>query len=272
MRIVYASDLHSNKELYHKLYELIYRENADELILGGDLFEHSRFIDEQFLFLQDFLIPFFKSTKIPISIIAGNTDISDVFEELKKVLKLEKFKFLNSQPQYIGSNTPSFGCPFITPSPFKMKNFERRDLKSDNVIQSSSYILNHGKQVSVSEHYLNDLPSIEEELDSFCLSNSIWVTHIPPSGGVLDVLHNGQSVGSNALRNKIVKEQPLLTLHGHIHESPRITGKWYEEIGNTVSVNAGQDKDLHAVIIDIESSKIRLKHTMFGEYLRILKQ
>ncbi|QTD41711.1 metallophosphoesterase family protein [Sporosarcina sp. Te-1] len=84
MRIVYASDLHSNKELYHTLYELIYRENADELILGGDLFEHSRFIDEQFLFLHDFLIPFFKSTKIPISIIAGNTDIAVVFEELKK--------------------------------------------------------------------------------------------------------------------------------------------------------------------------------------------
>lgn len=35
MRIVYASDLHSNKELYHKLYELIYIYNADEVILGG---------------------------------------------------------------------------------------------------------------------------------------------------------------------------------------------------------------------------------------------
>ncbi|MBB4825701.1 Icc-related predicted phosphoesterase [Sporosarcina luteola] len=272
MRIVYASDLHSNKELYHELNELIYRENADELILGGDLFEHSRLKEDQLLFLHDFLIPYLKSIKIPVSLIAGNTDIAEVFEELKQNLQLEKFNFLNSQPLYIGSNIPSFGCPFITPSPFKMKNFERLDLKADYVKQSSSYILDHGKPVPVSDDYLHQLPSIEEELESFCLTNSIWVTHIPPSGGILDVLQNGQSVGSQALRNKIIQEQPLVTLHGHIHESPRITGKWYEEIGNTVSVNAGQDKNLHAVILDIESSKIRLTHTIFGEYVKLLKQ
>ncbi|QTD41712.1 hypothetical protein [Sporosarcina sp. Te-1] len=148
-----------------------------------------------------------------------------------------------------------------------MKNFERRDLRADIVNQSSSYILDQGSPVPVSEYYLNDLPSIEEAVESFGLPNSIWVTHIPPSGGILDVLQNGQSVGSKALRNKIVKEQPLLTLHGHIHESPIITGRWYEEIGNTVSINAGQDKDLHAVIIDIEPSKIRLRHTLFGGHL-----
>ena len=48
-------------------------------------------------------------------------------------------------------------------------------------------------------------------------------------------------VGSIAIKRFIMKEQPLLTLHGHVHESTRITGNWREKFGETFSFNAAHD-------------------------------
>jgi Icc-related predicted phosphoesterase len=78
-------------------------------------------------------------------------------------------------------------------------------------------------------------------------------------------------VGSKALRNKIIEEQPILTLHGHIHEAPRKSGRWVEEIGKTISVNPGQGEEFHAVIFNIENKKLKnIKHTIYGEYATTL--
>jgi len=35
--------------------------------------------------------------------------------------------------------------------------------------------------------------------------------------------------------------QPLVTLHGHVHESARITGAWRESSGRTVMLGAAHD-------------------------------
>jgi Icc-related predicted phosphoesterase len=48
-------------------------------------------------------------------------------------------------------------------------------------------------------------------------------------------------VGSIAIRRFIEARQPLLTLHGHDHESARLTGAWKERIGRTVCLSAAHD-------------------------------
>jgi Icc-related predicted phosphoesterase len=48
-------------------------------------------------------------------------------------------------------------------------------------------------------------------------------------------------VGSIAIRRFIEKRQPLITLHGHVHESARISGAWRERIGRTYTFSAGHD-------------------------------
>ena len=40
-------------------------------------------------------------------------------------------------------------------------------------------------------------------------------------------------VDSTAIKRFIEKRQPFATLHGHVHESSRITGSWKEKIGST---------------------------------------
>jgi Icc-related predicted phosphoesterase len=48
-------------------------------------------------------------------------------------------------------------------------------------------------------------------------------------------------VGSIAIRRFIETRQPLVTLHGHIHESARLTGSWRQQIGRTWALSAAHD-------------------------------
>ena len=54
--------------------------------------------------------------------------------------------------------------------------------------------------------------------------------------GPLDV-----HVGSIAVKRLIEARRPLLTLHGHVHESARLTGSWREQIGPTWAFSAAHD-------------------------------
>jgi Icc-related predicted phosphoesterase len=60
-------------------------------------------------------------------------------------------------------------------------------------------------------------------------------------------------VGSIAVRRFIDERQPLATVHGHIHESSRLTGEWKTCIGATVSINGAHDgAELALVRLDPE--------------------
>jgi len=60
-------------------------------------------------------------------------------------------------------------------------------------------------------------------------------------------------VGSIAVRRFIEARQPLLTLHGHVHESSRLTGCWRERIGGSHCFSAAWDgPELALVAFDLE--------------------
>jgi Icc-related predicted phosphoesterase len=90
--------------------------------------------------------------------------------------------------------------------------------------------------------------------------------HCPPYGSNLDeapevdanlnVKEAGRSlvpVGSTAVRDAIMKHQPLLSLHGHIHEA-----KGTARLGKTLSINAGslyEQGVLQGAVIDLDPRK-----------------
>ena len=100
--------------------------------------------------------------------------------------------------------------------------------------------------------------------------NTIAVLHVPPFDSGLDVCpeldknlkiitQGGQvvmkSAGSKAVRAWIEKIQPVLSLHGHIHESPG-----HVHIGRTLAVNAGSEYAeaiLKAAIINLDDRKVK---------------
>ena len=61
-------------------------------------------------------------------------------------------------------------------------------------------------------------------------------------------------VGSIAIRRFVEARQPLVTLHGHVHESARLTGAWRDRIGGTVCLSAAHDGDELALVrVDLEA-------------------
>lgn len=104
------------------------------------------------------------------------------------------------------------------------------------------------------------------------MKNCIFNIHVPPKDSQLDtcpqlddsvyppkpILDKGRPVefgaGSSSVRLAIEKLQPLLGLHGHIHES-----RGAIKIGRTVCINPGseyQEGILRGAIIDLKKDKI----------------
>jgi Icc-related predicted phosphoesterase len=92
--------------------------------------------------------------------------------------------------------------------------------------------------------------------------------HSPPFGTKLDLIQGAKPAGSCSIKVFIEEHQPLLTLHGHIHEAPALSGTYFDRIGETLSINPGQSAwsgrdiiKLHAVTFEMEKIEETLTHT-----------
>jgi len=99
------------------------------------------------------------------------------------------------------------------------------------------------------------------------VKNSVFNLHNPPYGSGLDEapeltkdmrpMYAGRSlvpVGSHAVLELIEKYQPLLTLHGHIHE-----GKGTRKYKSTLCINPGSMYEqgmLHGAVVELKPSKV----------------
>lgn len=97
----------------------------------------------------------------------------------------------------------------------------------------------------------------------------ILATHVPPHGVGLDVapklredlsvvIQGGEPVmtpvGSTAVRDFITKTQPVLSLHGHIHESRGVA-----KMGQTIAINPGSAYStgaLYGTIVTLKKGKV----------------
>jgi Icc-related predicted phosphoesterase len=97
---------------------------------------------------------------------------------------------------------------------------------------------------------------IQKLINEDNLEFGIFLFHAPPFQSGLDQAEIATveqeiisiPVGSKAVRNFIEEKQPYITLHGHIHESARITGEWRQKTGRTWSFSAAHDGPELAVV------------------------
>lgn len=98
------------------------------------------------------------------------------------------------------------------------------------------------------------------------MGKAIFNFHAPPYGSGLDEapalddnlrpMHGGATmkpVGSTAVAEAIDREQPLLSVHGHIHEGRGVT-----KLGRTLTINPGSsyaDGVLQGAVIDLDAKK-----------------
>jgi len=281
MVVVYTSDLHGNKENYQELFELAEQRKAQAIIIGGDMLPiHGPFkysLQEQQNFIFSYLEPKirdFRSRAPQTTIYAmlGNDDWQASNVHLENLVAKGTLRLLHGEKHELGSGYELVGYAHVPPTPFTIKDGERRDLQKDVVDQQRcTACVSQGAKIVVvdPEQYFASVMSIEEELERLPKerdpSRTVYVMHSPPFKTNLDRLFDGRWVGSQAIRAFVEKYQPYLTLHGHIHESSEISGTYWDRIGKTICLNPGQStEELYAVVFELEDITATIEHTVFG--------
>ncbi len=106
---------------------------------------------------------------------------------------------------------------------------------------------------------------------------AIFNLHVPPYASGLDtayeiddqlriVVRNGKPheipVGSTAVRQILEEYQPVLSLHGHIHES-----RGAAQIGRTLALNSGSEYAsgrIHGVTVSLAGDRVRSHQFTIG--------
>jgi Icc-related predicted phosphoesterase len=267
---LFVSDLHGSVDRYRKLVDVIRRELPRIVFLGGDLLPFERNWSRGD-FTSDFLAPEFEALATELGddaprvmLIFGNDDPRSHEAAIVEAQERGIWEYLHMRSVEFGEFT-MFGYGCVPPTPFLLKDWERYDVSRyadpgcvspeegvrtvpvpdegtrHRTIQGDLETLTKGRDLARSV-LLFHTPPYRSRLDRAALDDRV-VDHAP-----LDV-----HVGSIAVQRLIEQRQPLLTLHGHIHESTRLTGSWRDRFGRTHSFSAAHDgPELALVRFDLD--------------------
>ena len=279
MKIIFAADLHGIERLYEQLFLLVSGNRPDAVLLGGDLlpkegpFEES--MEEQRHFVVRCLEPklleirsLFPATEWFVML--GN---EDWFYHIALFQDMEfrgLVKLIHNRRHVLRNSLEVIGYSHVPPTPFSNKDGERRDLP--DVPETPQQFLpclstKAGLRYIRRESYFRAQPTLWEELEALPRPSdpgkAVYVMHSPPWETNLDVLHDGSHAGSRAIRRFIEERQPLLTLHGHIHESPFVSGNFTDRIGSTLCMNPGHASErLSAIVLEGGAEGFIYRHTI----------
>lgn len=264
---LFVTDLHGSIWKYERTLELAKDIGAILVVNGGDMFPHGKTHEEQARFVRDFLDPHFaryQEAGIRHMGLLANDDLrahDPLFDAACG--KYPLVENLAGKRVSVGPND-FIGMNLVTDFPFRLKDRARMD-SGDFTFppQFGGGILSlpgGWKEIPDWPAYARTLPTIEEELallpEPRDPASAVYVIHGPPSGLGLDVCRGGAAVGSAATLKFIEMRQPLLSLHGHIHESPEESGVWEARVGRTVCIQPGQSSSgLTVVVGDLENMK-----------------
>lgn len=254
-KCLFVTDLHGSTIRYETFFTVLANECPSAVFLGGDLFPH--FLETDFL--DGYLIPMFARLQTTMQqryprvfIILGNDD-PRYFEP--RVMEAESdglWTYAHNRKLAFRENT-IFGYSCVPPTPFRLKDWERYDVSRfcdpgcvspEEGLRSVAVDEGEAKWGTIGADLLR--LANDDRLDT-----SVFLFHAPPyqtsldraalDGKTFDHAPLDLHIGSIAIRRFIESRQPLLTLHGHVHEAARLTGQWKTQIGNTVCLSAAHD-------------------------------
>ena len=180
-----------------------------------------------------------EGTDLYIYVAPGNDDdfiIDPLFNKSKRVLDVEGKVIKIDEDHEMLSSGFSNPTPWKTPRECTEEELKSKIEKMIPEVENMSYsIFNlHAPPYGTG---LDEAPSLDESLK-------------PTEAGM-----SRTSVGSKTVLNTIEKYQPLLGLHGHIHES-----KGARKLGRTLCINPGSeyaDGTLLGYIVEMDRDKIK---------------
>ena len=271
-RCLFVSDLHGRGDRYRKLFAVIEEERPQAVFLGGDLLPQvwaSRLASGDFV--TDVLEPGFRQIRersdddpIRVFLILGNDDDRTSEEAFLDGDHRGLWTYVHECWVALGAH-PVLGYAFGPPTPFLLKDWERYDVS--RFTDPGCVSPERGQRTVPVDPDTIRFGTIAADLERLAgdrdLEDAVLLFHSPPYRTALDRAGlDGQSVdhvpldvhvGSIAIQRFIEERQPLLTLHGHIHEAPRLTGAWRDRIGRTHCFNAAHDgPELALVRFDLD--------------------
>lgn len=274
----FVSDLHGSEERYKKLFTAIEKEIPEAVFMGGDILpsgiasmmssvnpSHRDFINDflarEFSRLKDIL----KDKYPDVFLILGNDDGRFYESSVMDVATGGLWKYVHMRKVSLGDFN-IYGYSYVPPTPFRLKDWERYDVSryaEPGCLSPEEGIYS----ISVSE-YEARYSTIQKDINNLSgednLEKAIFLFHSPPyktaldraalDGKTIDYVPVDTHIGSIAIKNFIEERQPFITLHGHVHESAGITGKWKEQIEKTHSFTAAHDgPELSLIRLDLEN-------------------
>ena len=270
-RCLFATDLHGHEGRYEKLLTAIERERPAAVLIGGDLLAHPFSRQGSTDLFHDFLQPRLARVKDKLGrvyprvlVILGNDDPRSEATSLEELAAEGLLEHLHMRWTEFG-DFRVFGYACVPPTPFALKDWERwdvsRHLEPTCVSPEEGF---HSVPAGTSDvRYGTIAKDLAALVGSNGLERAVILFHSPPyetnldraalDGHMVEHIPLDVHVGSIAIRRFIEERQPLLTLHGHVHESARLTGSWRDRIGRTHLFSAAHDgPELALVRFDLE--------------------
>lgn len=261
MKILYTSDIHGSNTHLFSMLSIAEEEQVDCIIIGGDIVPHTLpdilrvgILTAQARYLKDVFIPKLKNFKqrrdAVIYLDLGNDDLiynRKILEEHHEGL----LNLLHFKKHGLTNDVDIMGYMIVPPTPFGIKDWEKPDsverpYARGSIFTERGYTSKNGileetvVNLESDDTIEKDLERLSEQIDR----PFIFISHSPPYETPLDIIYNGQSVGSLSIRRFIERwsREGLLiaTFHGHIHESPQRSGLIHTKIGDSLCFNPGQ--------------------------------
>ena len=272
---LFASDLHGRIDRYDKLFAAIERRQPAAVFLGGDLlpFPMAAFDSRENLpddFVRDYLAVKCEELRRrmgkrypTVFVILGNDDPRADEPAMVEGDARGLWRYCHERKYKFGSYIV-FGYAYVPPTPFQSKDWERYDVS--RYVPPGGVSPEEGRRSLSVDERVASYATIKEDLEQLTrgapMERAVFLFHTPPyethldraatDGKFVDHVPLDLHVGSIAVRRFIEARQPLATLHGHIHESARLTGSWRDRLGRTHAFSAAHDgSELALVSFDL---------------------
>lgn len=260
----FVSDLHGYQKRYESLFKQIEEEQPDVVFMCGDLLPSGMFaftsghaaagnfiedvLKKGFLSLQDKMGQNYPKVFLILGNDDGKTD-EHLFIELQ-TLGIWKYAHGN---KFDFNAYQIYGYSYVPPTPFMLKDWERYDVS--RYVDPGCTAPEEGAHTVEVDRKQLQFKTIQKDLEELTadedLSRAVFLFHSPPyqthldraalDGKSVDYVPLDVHVGSIAIKRFIEERKPMLTLHGHVHESTSITGNWQQKIGDSIAMNAAHN-------------------------------
>jgi len=264
MNCLFVSDIHGSADRYEKLFRLIVSERPDGLFLGGDILPSALHLTglvaaDEGGFVRGYLLGKLEELRREmgrnyprIFVILGNDDGRAEEGSVREGDALGLWTYAHSRKAPFGELSV-YGYSYAPPTPFLLKDWERYDVSryTDPGCVSPEEGVRSCPAPENELRYSTIALDLDKLAGEDSLERAVMLFHSPPHGTNLDFSACGGKLvegvpldahlGSVAVRRFIEQRQPLLTLHGHVHESARLSGSWRDRIGRTHAFSAAHD-------------------------------